>query len=136
MEMILNQANSKLNKIIYLAQVLTTKMEEWIVDKIDNQVTTLTEYIGWGIGSGTIDKGNLTLFEESTEPRATAVRTQQTASIVQWVGTLTATASRVITEAGLFNADANGDLFIHGDFTGITLDTDDKIEFTFALTIQ
>lgn len=137
MEAVINNRIQKLfNKFIYFAVVLTQACEEWIVDKIDNQVATNTEYIAWGSGSGTLGKDNTTLFVEESEARVEAVRSQPLSDVLQWVATLTAEDDKVITEAGLFNNDTAGSLFIHGDFTGIALLTGDKIELTFQLEVQ
>ncbi len=137
MEEVINNRIQKLfNKFIYFAVVLTQVCEEWIVDKIDNQVTTNTEYIAWGSGSGTLTKDDIALFAEESEDRVEAVRSQSLPDVLQWVATVTAEADKTITEAGLFNNDTAGSLFIHGDFTGIVLSTGDKIELTFQLEVQ
>ncbi len=70
---------------------------------------------------------------ESTETRATPTESQPTADKAQWVGTITATAARTITNAGLFDAVTSGNMFVKGDFTGIVLANGDKIEFTISL---
>lgn len=62
-----------------------------------------------------------------------ATVSQPTADKNQWVGTLTADGVKTITNAGLFDAAAAGNLIIHGDFTGIVLALGDKIEFTISL---
>ncbi len=131
-----NEIQKAINKFIYFAVILTQGCEEWIVDKIDNQVTTNIEYVAWGSGSGSLSKNNITLFNEEGEARVEATRTQSSADIVEWNATLTAEAIKTITEAGLFNNITAGSLLMHGDFNGIALEVGDKIEFTFQLEIQ
>ena len=131
-----NEIQKVINRFIYFAVVLTQGCEEWIVDKIDNQVTTNVEYLAWGSGSGSLSKNNTTLFNEEGEARVEATRTQPSADIVEWNATLTAEAIKTITEAGLFNNITAGSLLMHGDFNGIALEVGDKIEFTFQLEIQ
>ncbi len=131
-----NEIQKAINKFIYFAVILTQGCEEWIVDKIDNQVTTNIEYVAWGSGSGSLSKNNTTLFNEEGEARVEATRTQPSADIVEWNATLTAEAIKTITEAGLFNNITAGSLLMHGDFNGIALEVGDKIEFTFQLEIQ
>ena len=81
-------------------------------------------------------KDDIALFAEESEDRVEAVRSQSLPDVLQWVATVTAEADKTITEAGLFNNDTAGSLFIHGDFTGIVLSTGDKIELTFQLEVQ
>jgi hypothetical protein len=115
--------------------VLTQVGEEWIVDKLDEQVQTTGDYIGWGTGSGTASKSDTTLFTEASESRVTATRSQPVADKIQWVGTLTANGTKTITNAGNFTASSGGTLIVHGDFTGISLNSGDKIEFTIQIEI-
>lgn len=119
---------------ILLATVLTSVGEEWIVDKIDETVQTTGDYVGWGTGAGTAAKGDTGLFTE-VQSRVTATRSQPTADKIRWVATLTADASRSITNAGNFTASSSGTLIVHGDFSTITLANGDKIEFTIDLEI-
>jgi hypothetical protein len=46
------------------------------------------------------------------------------------VGLLTASATRAITNAGLFDAVTAGNLFVKGDFSVINLASGDSIQFT------
>jgi len=119
-----------------MATVLTQDGEEWIVDKLDETVQTTGDYVGWGTGAGTAAKADHTLFTEASEARVSATRTQPAADKLRWVATLTcAGAGKTITNAGNFTAASSGTLIVHGDFTGITLNVGDKIEFTIDLEI-
>jgi len=102
---------------------------------LDEVVQTTGDYIGWGTGAGTAGKSDTVLFTEASESRVTATRTQPAADKIQWVGTLTASGSKTITNAGNFTASSGGTLIVHGDFTGISLNSGDKIEFTIQLEI-
>lgn len=117
------------------ATVLTQVGEEWIIDKLDEGVQTTGDYIGWGTGAGTAAKGDTALFTETSESRVTATRSQPVADKIRWVGTLTANDNKTITNAGNFSALTDSTLIVHGDFTGIALNTGDKIEFTIDLEI-
>jgi hypothetical protein len=46
------------------------------------------------------------------------------------VGTITASATRAITNAGLLDASTAGNLFVKGDFSVINLNSGDSIQFT------
>ena len=95
---------------------------------------TEPNYIAWGTGAGTAAATDTTLFTESAESRVAGTSTQQTTTTTndtyQVVGTMTATGSRTITNAGLLDASTSGNLFMKGDFTGVALNTSDSIAFT------
>ena len=46
-------------------------------------------------------------------------------------GTLTASTTRAITEAALFDASTSGNMDVYGDFSVVNLATNDSIAFTF-----
>lgn len=91
-------------------------------------------YVAWGTGAGTAAATDTTLFTESAEARVAGTSTQQTTTVTsdtyQVVGTITASAGRTITNAGLFDASTAGNLFMKGDFTGVTLNSGESIQFT------
>jgi hypothetical protein len=49
------------------------------------------------------------------------------------VGTITATGTRAVTNAGTFDASTSGNLCVKGDFSTINLATNDSIQFTINL---
>lgn len=117
-----------------MANIYTQAGEELVVDLIDGSASVPANYyIGWGTGAGTAAKGDTTLFTEAAEARVAATVTQPAADKNQWVATLTALATKTITNAGVLTAASGGTLLIHSDFTGLLLDAGDKIEFTFSL---
>ncbi len=101
---------------------------------------TVPKFVAWGTGAGTTGATDTTLFTESAEARTsgTVTRTNTTSSsdTVQVVGLITATAGRVITNAGLFDASTVGNLFVKSDFTSITLATGEGITFTFQISFS
>ncbi len=101
-------------------------------------LSTSNARIAWGVGASTAAKGDTTLDNESTEgsgeARQAATISQPAADKNQWVATLTAESTKIVTNAGLFNSTSGASLVVKGDFTGITLaSTGDKIEFTMSL---
>ena len=120
-----------------MATIYTSAGEAAVVDLIDGTGSTVLSAanakIGWGTGAGTAAKGDTVLFTEASEARAAAAISQPTADKNQWVATITADAGKTITNAGLFDAATSGNLVVHGDFTGIVLAINDKIEFTISL---
>lgn len=94
-------------------------------------------YIGYGTGAGTAAAADTTLFTE-VQTRTTGTRSQQTTSVTndtfRVTGTVTADATRAVTNAGVFDASSNGNLIMKGDFSTINLASGDSIAFTFNLT--
>ena len=120
-----------------MASIYTSAGEAKVVDLIDGTSATHLDAtngkIGWGTGAGTAAKGDTTLFTEAAEARVAVVASQPTADKNQWVATITSASAQTITNAGLFDAAAAGNLIIHGDHTGIALAIGDKIEYTITL---
>jgi hypothetical protein len=120
-----------------MATVYTDVGEGVVVDLVDGTSATHLDAtnakVAWGTGAGTAAKGDTTLFTEASEARVVPTVSQPTADKNQWVGTITADGAKTITNAGLFDAAAAGNLIVKGDFTGIVLALNDKIEFTISL---
>ncbi len=121
-----------------MAQVITTKGKEIIVDRILGNGTE-PKFVAWGTGAGTAAVGDTTLFTESAEARVSGtsskVTTTTTNDTYQVVGTITASAGRTITNGGLFDASTAGNLFVKADFTGVVLASGDSITFTFKVQL-
>ena len=117
--------------------------EQKVVDIIDETATTPTSlgagknFVAWGTGTTAAAKTQTALVTEAPETRSgganSQVTTNETGDTNQWLATITATATRVITEAGLFDAVTSGVMIIRGEFDAINLVTNDKIEFTITL---
>lgn len=122
-----------------MATVVTNAGKAIITNRIKGSGTE-PNYIAWGTGAGTAAATDTTLFTESSESRVAGTSTQQTTTTTndtyQVVGTMTATGSRTITNAGLFDASTSGNLFMKGDFTGVALNTNDSIAFTMKVQLS
>lgn len=120
-----------------MATIYTDAGEAKVVDLIDGTSSTHLDAtnakVGWGTGAGTAAKGDTTLFTEASETRVVPTVSQPTADKNQWVGLLTADAGKTITNVGLFDAAAAGNLVVHHDHTGVVLALGDKIEYTITL---
>lgn len=91
------------------------------------------KYIDWGTGSGQGAGDNALAAaagESRTSGTASAQTTNTTGDTYQVAGSITATATRAITEVGVFDASTSGNMGIYGDFSVINLNTDDSITFT------
>lgn len=94
------------------------------------------------IGSGTTEAAvtDTTLTTEYTTgtwtgyARVTGTATQQTTTstddTAQWVGSWTAPATETVAEAGNLDALTSGNLFVHGNFTGVALSDGDTLQVT------
>lgn len=117
-----------------MATLLVNTGKAIVTNYLAGGAATQPKYVAWGTGAGTTAATDTTLFTE-TGSRTTGTATQQTTSTTddtyQVIGTLTASGTVTITNAGLFDASTSGNLFVKGDFTGIGLTSGDSIQFTF-----
>lgn len=115
-----------------MATVLTNAGKAIVTNRIKGSGTE-PAYVAMGTGAGTAAIGDTTLFTE-VETRTLGTSTQQTTTTTndsyQVVGTVTATATRAVSNAGLFDASSAGNLFVKGDFSTINLSSGDSIQFT------
>lgn len=116
-----------------MANVLTNAGRAIISNRLKGSGTE-PNYVAWGTGAGTAAASDTTLFTESSEARVAGTSSQATTSVTndtyQVVGTMTASASRAITNAGLFDASTSGNLFVKGDFATVNLNSGESIQFT------
>ena len=104
----------------------------WLTQLMNATIAATTYVIGWGEGAGTAAKANTTLFSE-VQARETGVTSISAFNQEQWTATMTATAVRSITNAGLFH-NTSGTLLIKGDFSTLALAQNDRVSFTITLT--
>jgi hypothetical protein len=92
------------------------------------------KYLAWGTGTTGAAVGDTALETESAEDRTTGTQSQQTTTTTndtyRVVGTITATDTRAITEAGVLSADDAGSLLGRSVFSAVNLLTGDSIAFT------
>lgn len=98
---------------------------------------TEPKFVAWGTAAGTAAAGDTTLFTEAAEARTSGtssrVTTSQTNDTYQVIGLITSLSGQTITNAGLFDAAAAGNMYMKGDFTGVPLLTGESIQFTMKL---
>lgn len=101
---------------------------------------TEPKYIGWGTGSAEPAGSDTGLSSEAVEPRVNGTSTIQTTArtddTYQVVGKVVAIVPKTITNAGLFDALTNGNLFMRVKFTGIPLQMGDGIMFTIQVQFE
>jgi len=103
----------------------------------DTATPATMKYIGVGTGTTAVDPTDAAL-ETPVETRATGTQSRVQTTIAndtyQCVGTITATAARAITEAGLFSASTNGTMAARTVFSVINLSTDNTLQITWKIS--
>ena len=126
--------------IILMATVFTNAGAAIVTNRII-QAGTAGKNIGWGIGTTAAAVGDTALVTESvpttsggrtvgTESRTTVTNTNDN---YQVVGTVTASSTLAITEAGLFDNVTAGNCLIRSVFSAVNVVSGDSIAFTFGL---
>lgn len=99
--------------------------------------TTAPKYIGMGVGAtgatrtaAAADTALSTEVESRTSGTESTATTSQTGDTYQTVGTVTATATRAVDEAGTFDASSSGNLAVSITHTVVNLASGDAIQYT------
>jgi len=97
-------------------------------------------HVAWGTGTTAEAVTNTALETAASEDRTSGVKSKVTTNTTddtyQLVGSITATGTKTISEAGLFDAATAGSMYVRGTFTGIALTTSDAIEFTVQIVLD
>lgn len=123
------------------ATVITNVGKAMFADRLRTTPATYTnppKYVAMGVGATgaarTAVVGDTALSSE-VESRTSGTESVQTTTTTgdthQVVGTVTASATRAVDEAGLFDASSSGNLFLSATFAVINLANGDSIQFTF-----
>lgn len=118
---------------------VTTAFRDRIVDSLQNQTTTPIDTFKYhGSGTGTTAEANTdTALVTEVETRATGTQTEgASANIYRSIGTVSYTASRAVTEHGLFSASTSGTLMDRSVFAAINVGNGDSIQFTYEITFN
>jgi hypothetical protein len=117
-----------------VATVLTNAGRAIITNRLKGSGTE-PKYVASGTSSTTAAESDTALGTEVESARVDGTSTQQTGDVTndtyRVVGTIPYTATRAITEAGLFDASSTGNMFVSADFSAINVLNGDSIEFTF-----
>lgn len=120
------------------ATVLTNYGKGLSATQVAGTTSTPPKYVAGGTGATgaarTAAAGDTALSAELTEGRTsgtvTTVTTTQTNDTFQTVGTITATGSRAVDEAGLFTVVTSGTLVVSATFPVVNLLNGDSIQIT------
>ena len=92
------------------------------------------KYLDWGTGVSAAAVTDTALETPSAEARTSGTQSQQETNTAndtyRIVGTITATDTRAITEAGVFSASTDGSMLGHAVFSAVNLAASDSIAFT------
>jgi hypothetical protein len=116
-----------------MATLVTNVGIAGIITKLNT--TTPPRYVGWGTGGSVApDPEDTTLETEAAEARTQGANTIEEGDVAgdtyQVVATIETLSDQTIDEVGLFSAESSGDMFVRGNFTGLSLLTGDAIQFT------
>jgi hypothetical protein len=112
--------------------VFTTAGAEAVVDALDANVPTWGDS---GTGITEADIGQTALVTPWGGARVSATQSQPSASVWRHVCLTSYNNTFAITEAGLFDANAVGNMYVRGNFAVINVTSGGSIEFTFNLTV-
>lgn len=91
-------------------------------------------------GAGRTAAAADTALSSEVESRAagteSVVTTSQTGDTYQVVGTIAASASRSVDEAGLFDAATVGNMFTSATFAVVALNSGDSLQFTWKVQVS
>lgn len=122
-----------------MAYKLTNTALAKLIDGIFGTAITAPTYIGWGTGTNAAAVTDTALQTASAESRVNGSKSKITTTVandtLQVTGTLTSASAQTISEAGLFDASTAGNMYVRGNFTGITLANGDSIAFTITIQI-
>lgn len=117
-----------------MAVVVTNTGKAKAIDGIYGTSLTAPTYVDWGTGTNAASATDTALQTAGGESRTNGTKSKVTTTVTndtyQLVGTITATGSKTITEAGIFDASSSGNMYLRGVFTGIVLASGDAIQFT------
>jgi hypothetical protein len=118
-----------------VTNVLTTVGKTYIATKLADTTTTtvVPKWIGIGTGVHTAAAGDTALTTEVETRGSTNAATSST-NVFQVIQTITATAVRSVTEAGLFSALTGGTMIVSSTFDVVTLQIGDSIQITAQIT--
>ena len=110
-----------------------------ITSRLIGTATAVPLYVAWGTGTTVVALTDTTLTEPG-EARTLGIGTQTTTTTtsdtMNVTGTVVATGTRTIGEAGLFTAVTSGTLFVRGVLAStIGLTSGDSVAFTFNVSI-
>lgn len=123
---------------IIATKAVTTAFVNFLVDQLQAATTEIGDFKFHDSGTGTTaesaaDTGLVTKVETG---RATGSQTEgASANIYRSVGTISYTATRAITEHGLFSQASLGTLMDRSVFTAVNVVNGDSIQFTYELTL-
>jgi hypothetical protein len=85
--------------------------------------------------SSTVESSSDTRLDVEVGARFSGTQTENGATVYRTVGTVIYSITATITEHGLFDSDTGGTLLDRSVFTGIPVTTNDRIVFTFDVSV-
>jgi hypothetical protein len=125
---------------------MTARVQNNGLARITSLLAAAPWYLQWGTGSSAAASANVVTTTSTTEARAVASTAQGTTTVTNdklvLTGTITAAATRAITEVGAFDAagagspPTGGNMDVYGDFSAINLASGDSVAFTLNVSFS
>ena len=122
-----------------IEDLVVNKGLEWISKLINGVETNFFEYIAIGTGTTGPAAGDTTLETEITTgggERASSTTSYEASYKAKWIQTFNFTATFAVTEAGILDSAAAGNLLCRNTFTAKNVEDGDSLEITYKLTIS
>ena len=121
-----------------MATKVTTNGIGALIDILDGTGSTggSQRWIGSGTGTTTATSGDTAIESETTEARVVGTFSQPATNTERLVGTITYGTSKAIANAGNLSSSSGGTLFVHGDFTAVSVLASDAIAYTIDLALS
>lgn len=114
------------------SQVWTDAGQAHTVDVMDTDGTM--KWVAWGSGTTAAAVAQTALVTENAEARTSGTISQPAANQYQVAGTITATATRVVEEVGLFDASTVGNMGVRATHGQLNLESGDQVTYTLIIS--
>jgi hypothetical protein len=117
-------------------RVVTSAYVNFLVDELQSSQATHStiRFHASGTGTNAEASGDTALQTEVEASRTSGTQTENASNIYESVGAISYTATRAITEHGLFSASSTGTLMDRTVFSAINVVSGDSISFTYRFT--
>lgn len=123
--------------VVLSKRVITDAGVSFLASDWNDNSTDITNFNYHANGTGaTAEAATDTALVTEVETRAAGTKSKPAANQLRTVGTITMTATRAITEHGLFSASTAGTLWDRSVFSAINVSSGDSIQYTYTCTIN
>lgn len=123
--------------VVLSRKVITDAGVAFLTSDWNDNSTDITNFNFHANGTGTAaESASDTALVTEVETRAAGTKSKPQANQLRTIGTITMTATRAITEHGLFSASTAGTLWDRSVFSAINVVSGDSIQYTYTCTVN